>query len=129
MALVAIGLAVWALIGSGRDQRSLHGTRGTSSAMVALISQANHLETTVRFLSSHGGTGTANASLLAAQVSQLAGREAALSVKVSHLVGKHAALSGQVSGLQGRVSLLAAQVAQLNAQPGAHRNSTGPPIG
>jgi chromosome segregation ATPase len=148
IALIAVGLAVWALIRSDHNRRATNGAPANAAAMVALTSRVDRLEASVRSLSSSkatrpGNTGSLGARVAAlqqgeqrltsqlshaanpAQVSQLAGKEAALSGKVSQLTGKEAALSGQVSQLQGRVAQLAGQISQLNRQTPSQTTSTG----
>jgi outer membrane murein-binding lipoprotein Lpp len=153
IALIAAGLAVWALIRADHNRSVVvRGASVTPAGMVALTRRVDNLGATVRSLRSLGGSHVANAQSLAAriaslqqsenqlasqvkhagssganpaQVSQLASKEAALSGKVSQWVGKEAALTGQVSQLQGRVAQLAGQVAQLKGQSANQNNSTG----
>jgi outer membrane murein-binding lipoprotein Lpp len=152
LALIAIGVAVWALI---RADHNDNGRRtivapANAAAVASLERRVNNLAATVHSLSIAKGTRVANAQSLAsqitalqasqkalaakvghggaspAQVSQLASKEAALSAKVSQWVGKEAALSGQVSGLQGKVGQLSGQIAQLESQVnGQTRTGTG----
>lgn len=153
LALIAIGLAVWALVKANHNNgRTLSGVPANTAAVVALNRRVNNLEATMRTLRTTGGTHLATAQSLAAriaalqqsekqlasqvghggsaaQVSQLASKYSALSAKVSQWVGKEAALSGQVSGLQGRVSQLAGQVSQLKAQSTGQTTTTGTSTG
>lgn len=149
IALIAIGLAVWALIRSEQNHRAAANAPASTAGMVAsLTRRVDRLEANVRALNSSGGGQGATARSLAAriaaiqqsekrlstqvshagnasQTSQLSAKEAALSAKVSQITGKEAALSGQLSQLQGRVSSLAAQVAQLKGRTTTQTTGTG----
>lgn len=146
IALIAAGLAVWALIRSDHNRRVVNQAPANTAALVGLTNRVDRLQSSIRSLSTAGGTKSATTQSLAAriaalqqsqqrlssqvshtasqvshagntaQLSQLVSKEAALSAKVSQWVGKEAALSGQVSQLQGRVAQLAGQVAQLKGQ-------------
>ena len=139
IAIIAAGLAVWALVRSERNRHTTSGTPATIAAMNRLTDRVNGLQATVHSLSSSGSShGASTRSLTAqlsalqqsekqlssrighpgnsAQVAQLVSKESALSAKVSQLTGKEAQLSGQVSQLQGRVASLAGQVSQLKGQ-------------
>lgn len=146
IAVIAVGLAVWALLRSEHNNRRVTG--GAPGTIAALTTRVDRLQATVRSLRSSGGTRATTPQSLAAQVSalqqtekqlstrighagngaqvtQLASKESALSAKVSQLTGKEAALSGQVSQLQGRVASLAGQVAQAKAQTTTQTITTG----
>lgn len=153
LALIAIGLAVWALIRANHNNgRTSSGVPANTAAVIALNRRVSNLEASMRTLRTSGGTHLATAQSLAAriaalqqsekqlasqvghggssaQVSQLANKYSALSAKVSQWVGKEAALSGKVSGLQGRVSQLAGQVSQLKAQSSGQTTTTGTSTG
>ena len=133
IAIIAAGLAVWALLRPHHGRTIIHQAPANTAAIATLTARVNHLDATVRSLRSSGGTQGANTQSLAtrnaAQVSQLASKEAALSAKVSQLTGKEAALSGQVSQLQGRVASLSGQVSQIKAQTTSRTTTTGTSTG
>lgn len=152
IAIIAVGIAVWALIRANHNRNVASRGSAPSSAILALDNRMNRLETQLRSLSSSRGSHGASTQSLTAhvnalqqaqsrlakqianggsktastqQVSQLESKESAMSAKVSQLSGKEAALSAQVSGLQGRVAYLNGQVKYLKGQSSSQTSTTG----
>jgi len=117
IALIAIGLSVWALIRSDHNNhRTVAATPGSAAAMVALSHRVDGLQATVHSLSTAGGGGAGATSgtvrSLSQRVAALETAQKQLSSQVSH-AGSGSGNSAQVSQLASKESALSAKVSQL----------------
>lgn len=133
LALIAIGLAVWALARPDHHRTVITRGPANSAAVAALNTRVNNLERTLHGLSASGGSKTAGTQALAAKLatlqqaqSQLAAQvkqsstqakhSSANPAQVSQLASKEAALSAKVSQLVGKEAALSGQVSGLQGR-------------